>query len=75
MIGYILCKKEEERILAIFLYEQRNKKECKGRTLMMTPRREINRHEKRRESECEREKNRHMHTSGKAISVIKTDEK
>ena len=51
MIVYMMCKKEEEeeRILAIFLYEQRNKKECKGRTLMMTPRREINRHEKRRE--------------------------
>jgi len=39
--------------------------------LTMTSRREINRHER----EYEREKNGHMHTSGKAISVIKTDEK
>ncbi len=66
----LYCTKKEKRTLPFF--NMNNEKE-KKRMLMMTSRREINKH--RRKSECKREKNRHMHTSGKAISVIKTDEK
>ena len=75
----MICVRKKKEEPCHFLIWTTKKRRMQGgedeETLTMTSRREINRRSSERASKCEREKNRHMHPSDEAISVIKTDEK